>query len=685
MDQQTLQKYGTLLTDWASTSPRDRDVKFGLLLGPAVTGHSTFTSSLPRKVWSDVTRQISDMAVVHVTSSLKAAEINAKLRTDPFQQHLEGTCRDQQLITHSYGSLLKVLRGNTVPFDSSTPYDWTTSQLPPVSLFLIDADPDVSAEYFLLLVVLITWATKVCINRPEVTVRVMMVSSLPLQPLVRDLFRKEPSFPFAKFNFGSDVDNFEAREVVGISGAASAVLDKVKDSAPELSHTVVCFRSSQVSEDFPPQDWEIKHHLSDIARLPGYQPQRRVEILTNGLHVPEQFIDSDIVHIVTGGSRKRLIFDRSTNQIVLVNLKLSASERHEQLAWASRPDCGNSTVILYEDTDFLVDANASRPRRADVAGSQAAGFFSGLAQFSDWPVDVREIYALLSDEDRMAVKETTKRLSQQRLLDFTGPYLAPHLCLPNDRHGVFFAVLPLVNYDPRVARFLSESSSTPKITLIKVQLASALTIGFRLLVPVITANVKAEEIRNAANNGLTGPFVGFGTIWLYLGLIKQAIADNRETLGWALDWIAHPTYGMLDNDVRIDLGAIKRFDGLTKELNRVLASFRVPLLGLPIQDERGSLEDDEFTELLWHLLCAFIHQTAIVAQWVDAGLMYDLVSHQPLALNEVVHLIDWGAIEGQLSTSDQSVGFYTCLSKDSKDAMVRMNDWNWIPEELIVR
>ncbi|KAH8694588.1 hypothetical protein BGZ61DRAFT_478182 [Ilyonectria robusta] len=615
MDQQTLQKYGTLLTDWASTSPRDRDVKFGLLLGPDVTGHSTFTSSLPRKIWSDVTRQISDMAVIHVTSSLKAAEINAALRTDPHRQHLEGTCRDQQLITHSYGSLLKVLRGNTVPFDASTPYDWTCSQLPPVSLFLIDADPDVSAEYFLLLVVIMAWATKVCINRPEVTVRIMMISSLPLHPLVQDLFWIESSYPFAKFNFGSDFDNFEAREVVGISGAASAVLDKVKDSAPELSHRVVCFRSSQVSEGFP-QDWEIEHHLSDIARLPGSPPQRRVEILANGLHVPEHFIDSNIVHIVTGGSRKRLIFDRNTNQIVLVNLKISASERHEQLAWASRPDCGNSMVMLYEDTDFLAGANASRTRRTDVAGSQAAGFFSGLAQFSDWP----------------------------QLLDFRAPDLPPHLCLPNDRHGVFFAVLPLVNYDPRVARFLSESSSTPKITLIKVQLASALTIGFRLLVPVVAANVKAEENRDAANYGLTGPFVGFRTIWLYLGLIKQAIADNRETLGWALDWIAHPTYGMLDNDVLIDLGAIKRFDQLTKELNRVLVSFGVPLLGLPIEDERGSLEADEFLELLWHLLCAFIHQTAVIAEWKDIW-MYDLVSHRRLALNEVVQFIDWRGIQ----------------------------------------
>lgn len=683
MDQQSLQKYGELLTDWATTSPRDRDVKFGLLLGPAVTGHSTSTSSLPRKVWSDVTRQISNMAVIHVTSSLKAAEINTALRTDPYHQHLKGICRDQQLITHSYGSLLKVLRGNTVPFDSSTPYDWTTSQLPPVSLFLIDADPDVSAEYFLLLVVLMTWGTKVCINRPEMTVRVMMVSSLPLHPLVQGLFWIESSYPFAEFNFGSDVGNFDAREVVGISGAASAVLDKVKDSAPELSHTVVCFRSSQVSEDFP-QDWEIEHHLSYIVRLPRSPPQRRVEILTNGLHVPEDFIDSDIVHIVTGGSRKRLIFDRSTNQIVLVNLKISASERHEQLAWASRPDWRSSTVMLYEDTDFLVGANASRPRRTDVTGSQAAGFFSGLAQFSDWPVNVREIYALLSDYDRMAVSEAKRRLTQQQLLDFRAPDLPPQLCLPNGRHGVFFAVLPMVNYDPCVARFLSEPSTTPKITLIKVQLASALTIGFHLLVPVVAANVKAEEIRNAANYGLTGPFVGFGTVWLYLGLIKQAIADNRETLGWVLDWIGYLTYGMLDNDVLIDLGAIKRFEELTKELNRVLVSFGVPLLGLPIQDERGSLGDDEFTELLWHLLCAFIHQTAAIEPFT-ASPTRDLVSDRALSHGPVIQFINWDALRESNNLPRSTTGFYTHLTKESKDAITRMDDWNWIPRDLMVR
>lgn len=343
MERQTKKKHGMLVAEWASPSTSDNDVRWGLLQGPAITDQSTSLDSVPLEIWSSATLRISDMAVIHVTSPFKAAEIGAGRETEEFRRYFEKTARDKDLITHSYGSLLKMLRRNTVPFDGSTPYDWTDSELPPVVLFLIDADPDVSAEYFLLLVVLTTWATEVCINRPEVTVRVLMISSLPLQPLVRDLFEIQSSYPFKELKSDSQVDNFDTITVVGSSGVSSAVLDKIKDSNPELSHMVLCFRQ-QVWKDFP-KDWDIGHHFFDVKSSNSVS-KRRLGILINGLHVPAQFVHSGFVHIVTGETRERLIFDRSVNQIARVNVKLSGSERQEQIAWASHPDCRDSIVML---------------------------------------------------------------------------------------------------------------------------------------------------------------------------------------------------------------------------------------------------------------------------------------------------------------------------------------------------
>lgn len=123
MDQQTMQRYGSLVASWASPSPRDHDTKWGLLLGTAATNNSTSLNSIPLEIWSEATLRMSNIVAIHVTSSLKAAEINEARQTETYRQHLEGTCHDQQLITHSYGSLLKAFRGNTVPFDGSMPYD----------------------------------------------------------------------------------------------------------------------------------------------------------------------------------------------------------------------------------------------------------------------------------------------------------------------------------------------------------------------------------------------------------------------------------------------------------------------------------------------------------------------------------------------------------------------------------
>lgn len=323
-----------------------------------------------------------------------------------------------------------------------------------------------------------------------------------------------------------------------------------------------------------------------------------------------------------------------------------------------------------------------------MTGSQLAGFLSGLAQFTDWPIKTREILTVISDGDHMVVEETTRRLAQQKLLDFRAPNLTPSLCLPDDRHGLFFAVLPLVKYDSRVARFLSEPSSSPNITLIKVQLASVLTIGTRRLVSVNHEKAKVDAILDAAGCGLTGPYVGFGNIWLYLGFIKQAVVNNHQRQDWITDTMTEPTYHLADKAVAIDLEAMRNFVRLNRELNRVLTSFRVPVPNMPIQDEMGYLEHDEFTELLWHLLCAFIHQTAVTVEPVDEDEqlpVQDLVSYQSMSHNGALAYIDWEVIRDQDKDFSVSVGFYTSLDKHSKDVIVTAEDWNWIPGKILQR
>ncbi|KAG3181664.1 hypothetical protein PC129_g25388 [Phytophthora cactorum] len=92
--------------------------------------------------------------------------------------------------------------------------------------------------------------------------------------------------------------------------------------------------------------------------------------MSPGVKMAGTLTGSDYLHIIVGETRRREILDSQTSQVVKVNLKLSASERRQQLSWVKRTDLGPRKVCVYMEADHLNEESEQLPRQVDATSSQ---------------------------------------------------------------------------------------------------------------------------------------------------------------------------------------------------------------------------------------------------------------------------------------------------------------------------
>lgn len=675
------------------TLPQDGDsyVRLGHIHGPGITNKSSSEQSVPFEIWKSLAFSCPDTLVLHITSQQKSLEIIEEHESECFQAAFYDGDSVYDLAIKSYGTMLTMLRDNAIPPPLLGRRGWEDSILPSKVLFIVDVDADASAEFALLLVALLTWTTETSIQQKKATLRVLTISSEPISALVESFFKIYRRAPMADFEIIPDASVAGATTCVGEDEILPAVIDRISMAKPEHSHTVVSFRElKQIG--FPPEDWSIDKLQSDstcrdwCANTDG---QKRLLTTKSHFRIPEQFFASDCFHIVTNDTRTRKAFDRKIAQIVQLNLRASASERKEQVSWVDRNDFLGASATVYQDVGFLDGANAERPRRMDVTGPQLSGFLAGLAEFSDWPIQSERVIAALKELDPVPVEEAKRRLIQQNLVTFDGPNRNPILGMRIPTHELFFKVLPLVGYDARIAMFLSQTSSFPNVTLVKIQLAALLTVGVDTMISLDTSNVTMEEVLGAANVGLTGPMVGHGKLWLVLGYVK-GLLRQRELLP-DLDFFQVEARVVLEGAVQICSRGCRRILHLIEEPGDAFQSVNIEVPSRRVSDERGVLSDLEHNEILWDLLRAFVHQLGIASDPENGpSPIYDLVSKQPIEWSdEAMWPLDWdffrNADRAQKEKEGVTMGFYTQLERASANSSTVALDWNWIPLSLIWR
>ncbi|KAF7552116.1 hypothetical protein G7Z17_g4550 [Cylindrodendrum hubeiense] len=660
----------------------DGDFRFGHIQGPGVTDKSSLKQSIPLNIWKAIASGSHDTLLMHVTSPTKSLEITKKHDTDSFKASFDEVDSAQfDLATESYGMLLSMLRDNTIPPQQLEPQDWDGWILPAKVLFVIDVDPDFSADFVLALVALLTWTTKTASLQMNSKMRVLTMSSEAVHPLVRRIFGIYRDSPIIEFQqppaLKSSTPIILPVIADGESRSAEAIFLELSRENPEHLHMAVCFRPCD-HLNLPP-DWFIDVIHLYFAERNLYaleESQRNFMVLHCDVPVAEHLISPDHVHVITDGTRPRKVFDRLTNQIVRVNLEASGSDRREQLSWRDRQDVLDSKVTLYEEPGFLDDANRNRPRRMEVTGAQLAGFLAGLAEFADWPIQADKVMKALREFDPVAMDETKRRLVQQNLVIFDGPDLNPILGLPKTAHETFFKTLPLVKYDARIARFLSQPSHTPNVILVKIQLAAVMAVGVDKMITIDTTETTLEDVLTAASTGLTSPFVGNGTLWLVLGFVKMMLCQ-RELLQDP-DIFRGNMHQCLGGAVWINSRAVRQVSSLTEELKAGFQSLGVEVPSLRVEDEMGVLSDEDYNTVLWDLMCAFVHQIGITRDpSIGPSKIYDLASKQPIKwCGSALWPLTWDVFREADKNAHVSAGFYTRLVRRSANSNTFAYDWN---------
>lgn len=676
------------IADWATTpdSGETGKIPFCHIQGRAITSNSCSDESVPVSLWMAMPVLCPEMLVIHVFSAVKAVGIALHQPGEMFRKRMDKTVESCvfRIVTLSYASIIEILRANSIPpTDSAQPEGWEKDILPSKVLFVVDVDPDFSVDFALALVALATWTAGMFKDRPGAAVRLATMSSEPLHPVVSGIFQIHTAdFPeVPEFLLEDPILN--VAETVHIprgdqNGAMSALTDTITRLGAARVHTAVCFRPRWASDERLSETWELAELLADVPDYAGgfnWKKNCRVIFTEVGLRLPEKLIDSEFVHIITSDTRARFIFDSSLKQLVRVNLKLSASERAEQSSWADRIDCRDATVVLYKDA-YFDNIESLPPRIMDVANSKLGGFMAGLAQFTGWNIKPRSVFDIICQHDSDTVM--IERLIERKLVHFDGPNFVPRICLPNAADGVFSHLLPLVDYDDRVAQFLSVQSSSPKIALIKVQIAALILVGVDDIVGIFQPKTtSAQDVLAAARCGPTGLFANRGIIWRVLGLIKTAFIMNPH--GWDDGSFQDPDCMLAGGQVTVDLLRVKKVMDTANALTKFLTHLEVEVPEMDIRNESGHLSEEDFLEISCHLHEAYVHQIAYKRRSVAGA--KDSVSSETLQCSENAQFgIDWDLISQEDDKTKWYAGIYTSLIKTPKS--VRIRGWTWIPSSV---
>ncbi|KAI8714815.1 hypothetical protein NCS52_01202300 [Fusarium sp. LHS14.1] len=556
--------------------------------------------------------------------------------------------------------------------------------LAPRTVFIIEVDPDFSVGFFLALYAAVEFSLSVTEEQPQAVMRLATMSWEPADELYSRMVQ-QTGHRITTIAIPSSFEFYHCLHVgSGEEEPFQAIISRLHRLGSDDLHTVVYFQDVYA----PPPRWEEDEwerwgwtrdlfEVDDLGRFPVQDEQTSSVIL----HVPCGTRGSDrlevngYAHIIPSRIRRRLIFDMQTMQVVEVDLRVSQSERSQQLSWVDRTTCPRSRMCVYLD----VQSQMRQFRRKDILNGQAAGLIAGLAQFEGWPRRIRSLprlIALLAQGDETIkgiLDQTVQRLELQGLLRMEEPAMGPVISLRGGIPNTFWRILPPLNYDTRLA-YLLVRPSDPKTTWLKIQLAAAMSIGRESLVTVgiwKCTEVDLSFIKIARDFGYGAKLAPFGTLWMVLGLLKGGKSDVIHR---------HNYRPFVDEKVIVDYETLQVWERRCSTLHNILSPGqpRVDVL-----DETKTLTEDQVESLHLDCLRAFAFQIAVVTFPNNSRrpVAHDFVSGVKLGLDTaIVATIDWDTINK--NDPECMVGFYTTVERSKSFQETTIRDWHWIPSSI---
>lgn len=419
---------------------------------------------------------------------------------------------------------------------------------------------------------------------------------------------------------------------------------------------------------------------------------------SNGFNAPCRIAGFDRVHIVLGSADVAPVFDAVTGQITSTELVTSRDERLEQVSWLGRADCLPENIFVYIDTqertvEEFVEAGHGY-RRLKVSNRQLGGFLGSLAGMSHWGLDFYQIAEQFVTE-HVALREMTSRMLRQEII--TQPSVSRcddiTLGMPDDERIIFKTVLPLLDYDHRLAYFLARRSSSGLVRQVKVQVAALMCVGPHEVVQFFNPDEKtsAENLADLVNAcwGCTRRMAKTGTIWLMSSLWKRAVNSSSSggDFGPSVCRKSHSHLPIPDTSSSVDTQRLFELKDLIAALNTALGILGVPNQYLDMTqgiDEKDLTKPQEL-ELQVDLLHAYLFQLVASTKHPDDGaevfMTHDISTAKWFGTIAVWFSLMIDAAWQTDGNPEAVYGVYHLLRRRGQH--VDLREWTWIPIQLV--
>ncbi|KAF5990298.1 hypothetical protein FBULB1_125 [Fusarium bulbicola] len=553
-------------------------------------------------------------------------------------------------------------------------------------IFLLEADPDYSADYALALATITTFARQKTNVQRALHIKVATVSWESIHPVTRQLFHKyvglygtiseflvtryepQPAQPVILKDVPSDLLRYGT-----VSNDSGSLCLRFRDAMHDAE--------DQDEGNIVPSQWDpwlttstTKAHYPSIpAQLK--QPGAQLELIHMDANsrIAELLPSYYSVSIFASPTISRVIFDRRSHQLLHTFLWISESEEIQQLSWRLRVQSYHPPDVLC--LDHFTKHRATE-RRMKIRNEQAEGFMAALLDYTEWPRSVWDLINIVRKKD-----DVFNHIRDRFLFQGLTPSRRDTPRLPNAWFSAdaFYPLLSLVNYDSRVAHFLT-LNTTPLVTMIKVHLAPMLTAANEALemLHVQRLDLKIKTAIQGCLNQCSlendaGTWVHRSTLWATAGLAGMIDADETD------EPCPRATTPLADGNIRVLTAASSRFSAFARAIHR---SLRVNEMEVQKLDTiRAYANEENYNQVSRHLLQAYSHQVAFATKTKkklggkELPRLYDFMTKKSFKPNLNLAVIDWDHL---FSQEKRVYGVYTHL-KRLGDGGTTVCNWTWIP------
>ncbi|KAM0186313.1 hypothetical protein ACHAPI_011799 [Fusarium lateritium] len=649
---------------------------------------------------------------------------------------------ENELETLTYRNFLKRLRANRAQ-DGTGPEAWRYGQDSKAQTVVVVLDHDMGAACALAMLAAVHWATDI---GKIVPVRVLTVSFSSAPDAFRrllDLYAHNQPYLF-EVNKCAEISEAQLSSVeqIGWVGFNDTLVESLKESLQGQAkrQIIICPSMEDCMQILPVQqdgrfrertvtEEAMEDRLAILERLPignrainesedsevrlerivadddnnsilRYQPGDRPPLPLDGfLHV----------HLYLTSHRNQIRFDDVTLRVAQMKLPVSHEERYEQLSLAFRasPIPEGISIYLEEETvdEFLDEGPTEKPLK--VCNQHVGGFITALVCLLNWGIRFDRVVSCFfaSDSQRLASAHTIDVLRCQEItshiLHDEDQTLEVFQSFPTklgdqlvESTSLLLDLLPIVDFDYRLAAFVARHTLSDAVLKAKLQLAAILVTGIDqvLIHREPTEELYPQSLFNSCR-GWTTSLANKGSMWIAVGLWKHSTLIVDEVV--KNDSNAYE-FRIPGTGVAVNIPASRRVQKtITSLANTLITNYTAVL---PDDIPEFPLTEEGCDEIQEHLAYAYYNHTATISLDANGHLLYQLKDGPagvtsvsiPRCLIDSTHfqrlfIENHGLPHDATVHSDSKIyGVYHGLGREFDTGNICLDDWTQIPSKFVL-